>query len=453
MPQGSSGWVRARTGTGTSWHARGQSWGPIAVTKRPWDGSGRARPGGHLSLGARRCLVAGLLSLELGASALASPGDHLWTKRYDGPANRDIANAIAVSPDGRRVFVTGESEGSGTGSDFATVAYRGGTGAKLWTKRYDGPANGVDGPNAIAVSPDGRRVFVTGGSDGSGTGSDYATVAYRAGTGARLWTRRYDGPANSVDYAVAIAVSPDGTKLFVTGGSDGSGTGSDYATVAYRAGTGARLWTRRYDGPATDFDWAWGIAVSPGGRRVFVTGESWGSATRYDYATLAYRAGTGARLWTTRYDGPANGDDNALAIAVSPGGTKVFVTGESWGSASLPDYATVAYWAGTGARLWTRRYEGPANGYDGARAIAVSPDGRRVFVTGATLGTASYDYATVAYRAGTGARLWTRRYDPSNVDIALAIAVSSDGTKVFVTGESEGSVTGSDYATVAYSAV
>jgi len=139
---------------------------------------------------------------------------------------------------------------------------------------------------------------------------------------------------------------------------------------------------------------------------------------------------------------------------VSPDGRRVFVTGAALGTASY-DYATVAYRAGTGARLWTRRHDGPANGYDIALAIAVSPHGTKVFVTGGSEGSgaAGSDYATVAYRAGTGARLWTRRYDPSNVDIALAIAVSSDGTKVFVTGESEGSVTGSDYATVAYSAV
>jgi hypothetical protein len=44
-------------------------------------------------------------------------------------------------------------------------------------------------------------VFVTGGSFGAGSGLDYATVAYRAATGARLWISRYRGPVSGQDVA------------------------------------------------------------------------------------------------------------------------------------------------------------------------------------------------------------------------------------------------------------
>ena len=46
-------------------------------------------------------------------------------------------------------------------------------------------------------------------------------------------------------------VSPDGSKVFVTGYSVGSASGYDYATVAYDASTGSELWVKRYDGPGT----------------------------------------------------------------------------------------------------------------------------------------------------------------------------------------------------------
>ena len=43
-----------------------------------------------------------------------------------------------------------------------------------------------------------------------------------------------------------------------------------------------------------------------------------------------------------RYDAPAKADDYAYALAMSPLGSALFVTGESLGSPSY-DYATVAY--------------------------------------------------------------------------------------------------------------
>ena len=84
-----------------------------------------------------------------------------------------------------------------------------------------------------------------------------------------------------------------------------------------------------------------------------------------DYATIAYNAVSGARLWAHRYNGPGNSRDVAQAMAVSPAGT-VLVTGYSLGVTSRADYATIAY-KPAGTRLWVRRYNGPVNGGDYAR--------------------------------------------------------------------------------------
>ena len=358
---------------------------------------------------------------------------------------------MAVSPDGKTVFVTGYS-GSSTGDDYATIAYSATTGTPRWVKRYTTPAARLNFATSVAVSPDGQIGFVTGYSSTS-AGYDYATIAYDAATGAQQWVKRYNGPLGGADFAHSMTVS--GNTVYVTGSSFGTGDGYDYATVAYDAATGDLQWARRYNGASNGNRGANSVAASPDGTAVFVTGSSHsGSATGYDYATVAYDAATGDQLWVKRFTGPGSGDDQAYSVAASPDGTAVFVTGYSSGtSVGQVGYATVAYNAATGDKLWVKHYAGPASGGIGTQAysVAVSPSGGTVYVTGESGNDSTY--ATVAYSAVSGAQQWFKRYTgngPSG-SAAQALAVSPTTGTVYVTGYSSGSFTANDYATVAYS--
>jgi hypothetical protein len=360
-----------------------------------------------------------------------------------------------VSPDGAKVFVTGRSARKAGSGDYATVAYNAATGARLWVARYNGPGNGEDNAASVAVSPSGTTVFVTGASKGSRSGSDYATVAYATATGAQLWVKRYNGePPRGVDQASSLSVSPDGQMVVVTGQS-GSPNGNDYITIAYNAATGTRLWGSRYSGPGYMDDNATAVKVSPDGSTVLVTGSSYGSSgTDPDWATVAYSAATGAQLWAKRYNGPGHGYDVATALAIDPTGTRVFVTGLGAGKTGGQDCTTIAYRAATGSQLWLKRYSGPANLSDSAASDAASPDGAKVFITGISHGGATlYDYVTIGYDAATGAWLWGKRYNgPSNLQDA-ATAVVASATRVIVTGAAdihEGAHSYSYYTTIAY---
>jgi WD40 repeat protein len=387
----------------------------------------------------------------------AATGVQRWFHRYNGSrTNTDQPNAIAVSPDGSLVYVTGESLGTTTGFDYATVAYRAATGAQAWVRRYDGPTSTTDLAFAVAVSPDGSAVFVTGTSEDAGGGpSRYATVAYDAHTGSRLWVRRYGGPVPGEDSAAALGVAPDGSMVYVTGQSDGNGTGEDFATVAYEASTGRTAWVRRYDDAVSGDDGATQIGVSADGSRVFVSGQSdstSGIQFDTDYATVAYDAKTGGRIWVSRFGGRAHFTDRPTGLGLNADGSRVFVTGVVFSEGTTAAYGTVAYDAATGAREWTRvSFKGEADSFANAGALAVSPDGTRVVVTGDVAGV-SADYGTVAYDAATGATQWARRYDgPAHgYDSATAVGMSPDGTTTFVTGNSIGTARGYDYATVAY---
>ncbi|MGH3406904.1 MAG: PQQ-binding-like beta-propeller repeat protein [Streptosporangiaceae bacterium] len=425
--------------------------------------SGVAGGGGHasavaVSLGGRRVFVAGDSLAAPSASDYAvvaynaTTGAQLWVRRYSSARGViAIATSVAVSPSGKTVYVTGYS-----GNGYATIAYSTATGARQWVTRYTGPASSDDLAAGLTVGPGGQTVYVTGSSF-SGSGWAYATVAYNAATGAQRWAVRESG--NGDDNAHAVAVSPGGGGTVLVTGSSYTGTSTDYFTIAYSAATGARRWTARYSGPVGD-SIPGSMTVSPSGKTVFVTGDSRGATSGHDYATVAYNTATGARQWARRYNGPANRDDSAASVAVTPGRGKVLVTGYSQSAAGGADYATVAYNAATGAQQWVRRYNGPARLDDEASSVGVSPTGRTVYVTGYSGVRISgrenaqliSDYATVAYNAATGAQLWVRRYNgPARKDDeASALAVSPTGGRVFVTGFSVGTKSRPDFATIAY---
>jgi hypothetical protein len=380
-----------------------------------------------------------LCVIDIGPPASATTsGMLLWARRYDGPVNGDdTAYSIATSPGGKRVFVTGSS--AGDGADYGTVAYATSTGQRLWTARYDGPVGGTDMAVDIAVSSDGSAVFVTGVSDARG-GVGWATVAYDAASGSTIWSRRHRGGAQ------AVAASLDGSMVFVTGSAHG-----DFATLAYDATTGATRWASRYDGPANLDDGAASIFVTAD--RVFVTGTSYGSAaTLGDYATVALDAARGHRIWVRRYNGPGDGYDFAASVVGGADGSRIFVTGDSAAAdGTTDDFATVAY-DSTGQQLWVRRFGSRYTSY--ALAAAAAEDGSSVVVTGYVLRAASGgDFATIAYDGTTGAKRWLAPFTSHavNHDTPLSIAMSPDSDAVYVTGQSyRGADTGEDVTTLAY---
>ena len=328
----------------------------------------------------------------------SASGTRVWKRRFSSPLgiSRDEAAALGVSPDGSAVFVTGAADGGPTESDYLTVAYDASTGQRRWTARHAGPYR--EDAQTLSVSPDGSAVFVSGYTVLTGTGLDILTVGYDAATGTELWKSRFDGPIRRDDQANAMGVGPNGATVYVTGFSDGfhgdrPHSDRDFITLAYATATGTQRWARRYNGPGDSNDNAKAMAVSSDGSGIFVTGYRGAHDGGRDFETIAYSP-KGSRTWLRAYNGPADSDDQPTAIGVSPDGKQVFVTGFQRPLGLYRDYATLAYRAGSGAGLWSAVYD--ASPYEEPAALAVAPDGSRVYVTGLS-GT---DFTTVAYSAG-----------------------------------------------------
>ena len=371
-----------------------------------------------------------------------SAGAEQWIARYTSAGNNiDQGSAIAVDAAGN-VYVTGYSFLSGSGYDYATVKYNS-AGAEQWVIRYNGPGNNSDFANSIAIDALGN-VYVSGSSSGSGTGADVATIKYNS-DGVQQWVSRYGGPAGNSDGASAIKIDAAG-NVYVTGGSIGSGTDFDYVTIKYNS-AGAEQWVTRYNGPGNSSDNSLSMAIDVLGN-VYITGYSPGNTTNNDYATIKYNS-AGAEQWVQRYNGPGNHSDWANSIAVDATGN-VYVTGFSAGTGSNTDYATVKY-NSAGAEQWVTRYNGPGNNEDAAYSIVLDALGNS-YITGYSTGSGTgSDYATVKYNS-SGVEQWIQRYNgPSNGSDAANTILTDASGNIYITGSSSGSGTNSDYATVKYS--
>ena len=161
----------------------------------------------------------------------------------------------------------------------------------LWTHRYPGPFPDT-APAAVTVSPDGQGVFVTGSSTEERSGVvDFTTVGYATASGARLWATSYQPPPglNVRQGTVAAGVSPDGAAVYITGSTSGSFPNTvNYTTIAYRAANGQSMWLSRYKGPRNASN-ANALAVSPTGQGVFVTGEIGVHDGCCNFGTVAYQ--------------------------------------------------------------------------------------------------------------------------------------------------------------------
>jgi len=416
---------------------------PLAAQTIDWtaryahEARAAARPGGGDPILGKRALatdaagntyVAGQVDAGTGSGSdyltlkLDASGALVWARTFAGTAGgHDSASALAVDGSGN-VYVTGRSQGSAGGVNYATVKYDP-AGSLQWVQEFNGSGNGTDYAHALAVDASGS-VYVTGQVSGATGGWNYATVKYDS-TGAFQWAGEYNGSGNGHDFAHAVAVDGSG-NVHVTGYAMGASGGNNYATLKYDS-AGSLLWVREYLGFSSSDDIAYALALDGSGH-VYVTGSAGAVTGGFNYATLKYDA-AGTLLWARQYNGSGNSTDRAYALALDAGGN-VFVAGSAYGASGGYNCATVKY-DGAGTLLWAEEYDGPGGNLDSAYALEVDAAGN-AYVAGSSYGTTgSQDHVTLKY-GSLGTLAWAREHDGpgSGADVSYGVAIEASGSVV-----------------------
>ena len=377
-----------------------------------------------------------------------------WTSSFDDPTHEapssESATAVQLSRDGSRVYTavtTSTVIDNESRPQWAVLAQDAADGTSLWSARW-GEYGRYSFPTSVAVSPDGSLVYVSGSTraDFVAADSQLVTIAFDSDSGDIVWEAVFDGNPNGLDNARDIVATRDGSSLLVAAISTGTAGGDlDYVALSYDARTGEQRWATRWTGLGTaGSDSPFALAVDRRSTTMFLTGHSAGSGEfNVDFGTIAVSLrgpGAGQVLWEARHDSAGHGPDRANAIALSPDGRTVFVTGMTYQGEGGPPFpvnyalATVSYDAATGEQRWLSEKQWEPDFNEGL-SVDVDPSGRSVVVTG-QIGTRTLDFGTVAYSTASGEELWADRYGYSDYELELGrhVTMDPDGQTVYVTG-------------------
>ncbi|MEM8613053.1 MAG: DUF4347 domain-containing protein, partial [Cyanobacteria bacterium P01_H01_bin.105] len=365
------------------------------------------------------------------------------------------ASGVAISPDGSQLYVTSAVESAVTvfnRDEFGNITFS-------QTIRDGSDVGDISGSEllagafGVAVSPDGSQVFVTS------VGDDGLTVFSRDGAGNLTEQQRLrdgrrdpnDNDINTLAGAIDVAVSPDGSQVFVVSLTDSA------ITVFDRDASGELTLRQSIaDGQAgaNELFGASGVAISPAGDQVFVTSHVDAAITVFDR-----NASGNLTLRQTIKDGQAGADKlfGASSVDVSPDGNQVYVASATDAAVTVFDrnadgtlsFAQVINDNEGGAQLFggaSDIFAGTGvNGFpaiNGFSSITVSPDGSQVFVA-----SFEEDGLTVFDRDASG-RLTFNQFiqdqDGNGADElagALGVVVSPDDQQVLVTGFEDGAIT------------
>jgi DNA-binding beta-propeller fold protein YncE len=321
----------------------------------------------------------------------------------------DAPNSVAVSPDGRNVYATARD--SSTLLSFhrnpKTGALRPIPGATCIAGAllpdFCAIANGLIGPDVVAVSPDGRNVYV-----GAFFGSAVVSFSRDPGSGALT---QLAGTAGCIAEATAgcatgtvlksiegLAVSGDGTSVYAAAAAS-----NGIAVLSRDASTGALTQASGEAGCIADsvaLGCAAGrelggpnaVAVAPGSANVYITSFLSNSVTAFDRnaasGALVQKEATNACLVFLRSAGCSFGRAMLApeGIAVAPDGRNVYVASIESGAIDVlarNGKGAVRQLPGAAGCLAAKKVPGctPARATGGVSSVVVSPDGRNVYAT------------------------------------------------------------------------
>jgi uncharacterized delta-60 repeat protein len=300
-----------------------------------------------------------------------------------------------------------------------------------WVRTFTGQGKNPDRIASIHTDSQGN-VYVAGYA-GRHHGSPDAFAMKRSPQGDTLWTYYYDSGAKNEDYATDLTTDNSG-NVYITGNSTGSNYFDDCITIKLSS-SGIPVWERRYSPGGNLQSYGNAIAVDASGN-VYVAGYTDPISGSNDWLVLKYNS-SGTLQWADVLNGPGNGEDAALDIAIAPNGNPT-VCGYTYSvNASGGINAFVKQYTPSNGTAWTDTWTNPQfTGTDKLWGLAFIMNGD-LLVGGETKNGSGSNMDSFAMRYDqNGNRIWATIYADGTTtqdEYIRKVTVDLSGN-VFLTG-------------------
>lgn len=310
-------------------------------------------------------------------------GNILWIVRNEENFGAENSPFDVVVDNNKNVYVTGWVQQNGS-YDCMLIKYNR-VGELLWKKTMNGSANSNDEGYSLEFSPEQEYVYLGACMDEISGRQNFALFKFDL-NGNQVWMKTYDRDGSPSDYVHDIAIDPKGC-IYVTGTTIGDGTDSDITTLKYDK-AGNVMWIQNYDGLGHGADWVNWIKLDKdnnvylvGGVQGITYNPNLGYKARNDGYALKYNE-EGIFQWIGTYDGPNHFHDCAQSLDIDEMGN-VYITGRTcvngW---EYSDNIYTIKFNKSGAKVWTKIFDGAVHDADYGSGIVYNPVSRTVFSTG-----------------------------------------------------------------------
>ena len=270
----------------------------------------------------------------------AASGATTWSVDFTSAGN-NLDLAVDVTTDGsNNVYVTGHSFNAGQDLNVRTIKYNS-AGTQVWNTQWNenNTLNSYDMPSDISVDGSGNVYVLATVFNGAVSDDDILILKYNS-AGTVTNNVELNGSANDKDKPNSLILDPAG-NIYIAGRLKSVSTAEDFLVAKYNSSV-TQVWIDRYNGFSNNYDEAFDIALDPSSTFLYATGYSYFTSSNNDYTTIKYDVTSGSRVWVTQFNGPANNSDQAKAISVDGAGN-VYVSGDSRGAGTNFDYSTIKY--------------------------------------------------------------------------------------------------------------